>query len=234
MKEDGSVPAVKDETPFGVIQRRAAMFSKSDLVPDIYKGGNEVLKGPVISMKMAEAEGWLGKSGSKWKTMPELMLMYRAAAFFGRLYAPEILNGMHTVEELPDMTAGAATSLEDSVVVLKEEDGEMKIEDVPSEDQGDEHETLTEGESHDDASALIDPPTETGDSTEAQHNAITKMCKGLGITDEHAICDEVSTILGYNEAVGSLELLDMGCAGNVIEALGAKLDVKHKAEKVKK
>jgi len=35
--------------------------------------------------------------------MPELMLRYRAAAFFGRLYAPEILNGMHTVDENQDL-----------------------------------------------------------------------------------------------------------------------------------
>jgi hypothetical protein len=34
--------------------------------------------------------------------MPELMLMYRAASFFGRLYAPEVLMGMHSVEEIQD------------------------------------------------------------------------------------------------------------------------------------
>ncbi len=39
----------------------------------------------------------------KWKTMPQLMLMYRAAAFFGRLYAPEIMMGMHAVEEISDV-----------------------------------------------------------------------------------------------------------------------------------
>lgn len=55
------------------------------------------------SMTMAEAEGWIGKSGSKWKTIPELMLRYRAASFFGRLYCPERLMGMQTVEELRDV-----------------------------------------------------------------------------------------------------------------------------------
>lgn len=63
-----------------------------------------VLEGPVISMEMAKAEGWLNKSGSKWKTMPELMIRYRSAAFFGRLYAPEILMGMHSKEEVEDWT----------------------------------------------------------------------------------------------------------------------------------
>jgi hypothetical protein len=53
---------------------------------------------------MAKAEGWLTKTGSKWITMPELMLKYRAAAFFGRLYAPEVLMGMQTTEEIVDIT----------------------------------------------------------------------------------------------------------------------------------
>jgi len=37
--------------------------------------------------------------------MPELMLRYRAAAFFGRLYAPEILMGMQTAEEVADIAS---------------------------------------------------------------------------------------------------------------------------------
>jgi hypothetical protein len=61
------------------------------------------LEGPKITMKMAGAEGWVSKPGSKWKTMPELMLRYRAAAFFGRLYAPDILMGMQTAEEVADV-----------------------------------------------------------------------------------------------------------------------------------
>jgi hypothetical protein len=48
---------------------------------------------------MAKAEGWYNKAGSKWKTMPELMLMYRAAAFFARLYTPDLTMGFKTAEE---------------------------------------------------------------------------------------------------------------------------------------
>lgn len=61
------------------------------------------LDGPRITMEMANAEGWLNKAGSKWKTMPDLMIRYRAAAFFGRLYAPEILMGMQTADEVEDV-----------------------------------------------------------------------------------------------------------------------------------
>lgn len=64
-----------------------------------------VIKGPTVSLEMANAEGWATKAGSKWRTMPELMLRYRAAAFFGRLYAPEILMGMQTTEEVADIAS---------------------------------------------------------------------------------------------------------------------------------
>lgn len=62
------------------------------------------VEGPKVTMKMAKDEGWLDKPGSKWKTMPDLMLSYRAAAFFGRLHVPEVLAGLQTREEVIDVT----------------------------------------------------------------------------------------------------------------------------------
>lgn len=61
------------------------------------------LEGPPVSIGMAKKEGWYGKNGSKWQTLPELMLRYRAAAFFGRLYAPDLLMGMRSVDEAYDL-----------------------------------------------------------------------------------------------------------------------------------
>jgi hypothetical protein len=52
---------------------------------------------------MAKAEGWYHRLGSKWKTMPELMLCYRSATLFTRLYAPEITMGIQTTEEVVEM-----------------------------------------------------------------------------------------------------------------------------------
>jgi len=63
---------------------------------------DEVLYGSWITIGMAKQENWYGKDGSKWKTMPEQMLRYRAAAFFQRAYAPEISMGMLTKEEFED------------------------------------------------------------------------------------------------------------------------------------
>lgn len=61
------------------------------------------IEGPTITMEMAKKEGWTDKNGSKWKTMPELMIRYRAASFFGRLYCPDIIMGLYSSEEVYDM-----------------------------------------------------------------------------------------------------------------------------------
>ena len=58
------------------------------------------LKGPTITIAMAKKEGWFSKTGSKWQTMPELMIRYRAAAFWGRLYASDLLLGIQSQEEV--------------------------------------------------------------------------------------------------------------------------------------
>jgi len=63
------------------------------------------IKGPKVSMQMAHNEGWIKKAGSKWKTMPELMLSYRAATLFGRLFCPDLLMGMQSIDELEDIKA---------------------------------------------------------------------------------------------------------------------------------
>jgi hypothetical protein len=61
------------------------------------------LRGPTVTMAMAKKEGWATKSGSKWLTLPDLMIRYRAAAFWGRLYIPELLVGIQTQEEVVDI-----------------------------------------------------------------------------------------------------------------------------------
>lgn len=66
------------------------------------KATGEIVEGPEVTIAMADAEGWSAKSGSKWKTMPEQMLRYRAAAFMIRTVAPELSMGYLTVDEVHD------------------------------------------------------------------------------------------------------------------------------------
>ena len=63
----------------------------------------EILESDPITIDTAIKEGWYTKSGSKWVTMPSLMLTYRAAAFWQRMYCPEISMGFITKEEADDI-----------------------------------------------------------------------------------------------------------------------------------
>lgn len=84
------------------VQRQERIRNFSCVAWAIEKESGERLSSPRVSIALAVAEGWYGKDGSKWKTMPEVMLRYRAASFFGKLYAPELLMGIASAEEMQD------------------------------------------------------------------------------------------------------------------------------------
>ena len=67
------------------------------------KGSDKVLESSPISLHLAIQEGWYTKNGSKWRTMPKQMLMYRAASFWTNAYAPELSMGMKTEDEIRDI-----------------------------------------------------------------------------------------------------------------------------------
>lgn len=67
------------------------------------KGSDEVLESIPVTVAMAISEGWYGKNGSKWKTIPKLMLQYRSATFWTRAYAPELSMGLKSDDEVMDI-----------------------------------------------------------------------------------------------------------------------------------
>jgi len=73
----------------------------------------KTLKGGTVTIAIAKKESWYQKAGSKWQTMPEIMLSYRAYTWFGRVYCPEIMMGMQSTEEVYDVT----TPIEETKVV---------------------------------------------------------------------------------------------------------------------
>lgn len=95
----------------------------------------EVLTGTTVSLAMAKADGWSTKNGSKWKTMPELMLRYRAASMFIKTTAPDILMGMQFVDEVSAMKVVEATvvpktvNLNDMMAAITDDVGD----DIPPE-----------------------------------------------------------------------------------------------------
>lgn len=96
----------------------------------------DVVESPKITWKLVKAEGWLGKAGSKWKTMPDLMFRYRAAAYLIATTAPELLNGLRTREEEEDVYRASrkpakSDSVADAVAAAVQVDAEVSDPEVP-------------------------------------------------------------------------------------------------------
>lgn len=67
------------------------------------KSTGEILRGADITIALAKREGWFGRNGSKWPSMPQQMLMYRAGAWWTKAYAPELSMGLMTADEVEDV-----------------------------------------------------------------------------------------------------------------------------------
>ncbi len=82
------------------------------------KASGEVLEGETISVEMAKREGWwsrpdrYGKETSKWQSMTGQMLRYRAAAFWVKVYCPEISLGLMTQDEAADVQPVVVDAIE--------------------------------------------------------------------------------------------------------------------------
>ena len=78
------------------------------------------VNGVEVTLAMAKAEGWT--ANTKWRTMPELMLAYRASAFFARVHCPEALMGVQLADEIYDADANRnATRTATLTAALKED-----------------------------------------------------------------------------------------------------------------
>ncbi len=103
------------------VHKKMTIQNMSCVAFAIERETGERIESSKITMEMAVKEGWYQKNGSKWQTMPEQMLRYRAASFFGRVYAPELLMGLRTQEEeldaiidiTPEPESVATKTLED-------------------------------------------------------------------------------------------------------------------------
>lgn len=71
--------------------------------------------GPKVTLAMAKANRW----GTLWNTLPGLMLRYRAAIFFARLFAPEIIIGLDDLNEQQDINnANSVHQVEQDLVAI--------------------------------------------------------------------------------------------------------------------
>lgn len=99
------------------------------------KATGEIVKSIDVTIAMAKAEGWVDKKGSKWKTMPQLMLQYRAATFLIRTVAPELAMGLRTDDEIID-TIDITPSINSDVKEVAEEiekiNATSQVVDIPT------------------------------------------------------------------------------------------------------
>lgn len=78
-----------------------------------YCDTGEKVVGTTVTIGMAKSEGWYSKKDkygnetSKWQTIPEQMLAYRAAAFFARVHIPNALMGVYVEGESDDIVKPA-------------------------------------------------------------------------------------------------------------------------------
>lgn len=162
-------------------QRKAKIKHQTCTAWVIEKETGDRLNGPTISMQMAIDEGWLTKNGSKWLTMPEVMLRYRAASMLGRLYAPELLMGLQSREEVEDFIEATADGAGTYSVDMN--DLRNKEPEAPSiiEEDGESVDTET-GEIVTDAA---ENATETADSaTETTENVTSEPADTDGLAFE--------------------------------------------------
>jgi hypothetical protein len=93
-------PNFKDVTPVYVGEPNTD--SRGCYIQATRVSDGQIVKGTCVTMSMAKAEGWT--RNQKWLTLTDLMLGYRASAFFARVYCPSILMGVSVEGEVEDIT----------------------------------------------------------------------------------------------------------------------------------
>ena len=142
----------------------------------IEKATGEKLEGALVTIGLAKKEGWYSKDGSKWVTMPQQMLMYRAASWFIRAYAPELAMGMHTTEELHDVIEMDPESFR-----ITEEINQNANKDMIDIEPGQSNEDTTNEKQNDDKETT---PAEKAEKVEKPKQQKTQQSKEQTIFDE--------------------------------------------------
>ena len=160
-----------------------------------------------VTMAMAKAEGWTAKKGSKWGTMPDLMLQYRSAMFFARLYCPEALLGLYTREEVQEFTDMEEAS-NGTYIPVEDEGGETLADKVAKKKtakkkQPDTEPDIKQGRSDISQDAQADLDAMKEQSAEKYNQAVAQYIKSGGEVATDADIEKVVVIFQeMMEAVG--------------------------------
>ena len=86
----------------------------------------ERLVGSDITIAIAKKERWYDRNGSKWQSIPQQMLMYRAGTWWTRAYAPELSMGLHTSDEAEDSAISVPTGANSMIEALRRVEQDMQ------------------------------------------------------------------------------------------------------------
>ena len=123
VNRSGRFSAIRwEEGEDGVVEYDA--YGKTRKAPNYYavayfteRATGDVLRSTRVDVRVAMANGWFQKDGSKWKTMPQQMCRYRSASWLIKSYAPELAMGLSFADEAEDVDASAPVSVSQPVVV---------------------------------------------------------------------------------------------------------------------
>ena len=101
-------PITWTEGDDGVVEYTA--YGKTRKIPNYYAVASfksaitgEIYASTRVDVRLAHANGWLTKDGSKWQTMPAQMCRYRSASWLIKSYAPELAMGLSFADESEDI-----------------------------------------------------------------------------------------------------------------------------------
>jgi len=185
----------------------------------------EVVEAPV-DMNMATAEGWT--KNAKYKTMPEVMLRYRSAAFLVRWYCPDVMLGYQTAEEVEDVAVAALPSAPTITAadIIAQAQSKPETIDLKPEPQGRNRAqamafTLTQGlisqaqtiEALEDAWQTAQAGTWSQDELNALHATYEDMKAALGQRIEPQSTEQAPAadlpVMDYEEALASLGMAEI-------------------------
>ena len=146
----------------------------------------EVLEGMTVTMQIAKAEGWLSKKGSKWLTIPELMLRKRAQSFFIKEFYPQVMFGLQSREELEDIV-----EIDDSDITYPAENNSVDPNTLILENNPQPHRETTNEEK------VLEILKKNGVSDEVSQDFIQKNKNNLDdlLSDEELIKDAAKELM---------------------------------------
>lgn len=168
--------------------------------------------GPLVTIGLAKAEGWYNKNGSKWKTIPELMLTYRAGAWWTRIYCPDLALGLHTTDELEDGPAPRRAHAQSVAAALHADDSIDEAEYVDLTSAPAEDAPALDPDPKDDRTQALNRKyfamlNERGMSDEADRRAFQKRLHESGLVASESCTDWRA--FDYQSAIAELEAVEV-------------------------